>query len=337
MAAAVLGGSPLPAFVLDVPSDRIVAASLRAAQMLSPGAGEVVGHQFAEFTADHPALGSDLVAGARLNGFESFRLLRRTHGPDLKIRLWVRNFENVSTSRYVLVLIVADRAAPADASERGWQDAPAVVGIANSGMRIERVSAEAELLFGRRLTELIGMPLLRLISDDDTQPCLTAMAEASASGKGVTLHVDTRVPTGTASHRNLSCELLILPLQPAPACAFVFLPTTARSSGVALSDDLSAILDRLGRGAEIAQLARGVLAGISELDMPGLSRLTTRELEIVTGLLQGDRPPGIARRLFVSQSTVRNHLASVFAKIGVSSQQDLIDKFRAARSVSDQR
>jgi DNA-binding CsgD family transcriptional regulator len=39
--------------------------------------------------------------------------------------------------------------------------------------------------------------------------------------------------------------------------------------------------------------------------------------------------PPIAKSLFLSQSTIRNHLASVFAKIGVSSQQELVDLFRA--------
>jgi DNA-binding NarL/FixJ family response regulator len=68
-----------------------------------------------------------------------------------------------------------------------------------------------------------------------------------------------------------------------------------------------------------------------------LSRLTTRELEIVTGLLQGDRVPVISARLFLSQSTVRNHLASVFGKLGVTSQQQLLDLFRSIRSITDGR
>ncbi len=158
--------------------------------------------------------------------------------------------------------------------------------------------------------------------------CLTALSEASASQTGITLHLAH--PDRASSGPALRCEVLILPLQPSPSCAFVFLPIPEGTEAGQVSDDLSAILLRLGRGAEIAQLARGRDRGLTDEAVPGLSRLTTRELEIVTRLLEGDRPPAIAAKLFVSQSTVRNHLASVFAKLGVTSQQGLLDLFRAA-------
>src|SRR6185503_9423283 len=58
--------------------------------------------------------------------------------------------------------------------------------------------------------------------------------------------------------------------------------------------------------------------------VPGLSRLSGRECEVVRMLLLGDRVPVIARNLYVSQSTVRNHLSSVFRKLRVRSQQELI-------------
>ncbi len=58
--------------------------------------------------------------------------------------------------------------------------------------------------------------------------------------------------------------------------------------------------------------------------VPGLDRLSRREFEVVKLLLRGDRVPVIARQLFVSQSTVRNHLSSVFRKLRVRSQQELI-------------
>ncbi|HST46533.1 helix-turn-helix transcriptional regulator [Jatrophihabitans sp.] len=62
----------------------------------------------------------------------------------------------------------------------------------------------------------------------------------------------------------------------------------------------------------------------SSRSLPGLDRLSRREIEVVRMLLHGDRVPVIARQLFISQSTVRNHLSSVFRKLRVNSQQELI-------------
>jgi DNA-binding CsgD family transcriptional regulator len=156
--------------------------------------------------------------------------------------------------------------------------------------------------------------------------CLSALAEASASQNGVTLHLD--ILSGVEGPP-LACEVLILPLEPSPSCSFVFLPIAQGTQGEHESGDLSAILLRLGRGAKVAQAARGVFRSGVTRAVPGLSQLTTRELEIMNRLLEGDRVPSIAKSLFLSQSTIRNHLASVFAKIGVSSQQELVDLFRA--------
>lgn len=66
----------------------------------------------------------------------------------------------------------------------------------------------------------------------------------------------------------------------------------------------------------------------------GAERLSSREQEIVTSLLSGDRVPAIARALFLSQSTVRNQLTSVYRKLSVSSQQELIDLYRESAQIS---
>ena len=87
---------------------------------------------------------------------------------------------------------------------------------------------------------------------------------------------------------------------------------------------------RLLEGAlhRIAQeLARVDLPGqTSENTAPPLVGLRPREQEVVRLLLQHLRVPAIARRLGISQQTVRNHLKSVFRRTGVRSQQELLDR-----------
>jgi PAS domain S-box-containing protein len=78
------------------------------------------------------------------------------------------------------------------------------------------------------------------------------------------------------------------------------------------------------RAAQLALSADFAPAQQAGRSLPGLERLSRREIEVVRMLLLGDRVPVIARQLFISQSTVRNHLSSVFRKLRVSSQQELI-------------
>jgi DNA-binding CsgD family transcriptional regulator len=332
-----LDESPYAAVVLEIPGERIVASSSSATALLDPDGGEVVGHYLEEFTSDRPSTGPDLFAGGRLNGFEAFRVLHRPGSAGLRVRMWVRSFAEQPSSRFVLVVIVADAARLRGPREPEQPESPAVVGTADAALVIERISSDAALLFGWSVPQLLGRSLMSLVADHDVPNCLTALAEASATQHGVTLYIDVNAvpgdsPSGSAPTVDTrGCEVLILPLHPSPSCAFVFLPTPVAMSRAHVADDLSAILLRLGRGAEVAQLVRGATAGITDRTMPGLSNLTTRELEILTRLLDGDRAPAIAAELFLSQGTVRNHLASIFSKVGVSSQQQLLTLFRAAR------
>jgi len=57
-----------------------------------------------------------------------------------------------------------------------------------------------------------------------------------------------------------------------------------------------------------------------------LLALSARERAVVERLLAHERVPRIAERLGISTFTVRNHLKSIFRKLGVSSQQELLDR-----------
>lgn len=55
-------------------------------------------------------------------------------------------------------------------------------------------------------------------------------------------------------------------------------------------------------------------------------RLSRREREVVSELVAGLKVGDIATRMSISENTIRNHLRSVFAKLRVSSQAQLIQK-----------
>jgi DNA-binding NarL/FixJ family response regulator len=92
-------------------------------------------------------------------------------------------------------------------------------------------------------------------------------------------------------------------------------------------------LRRIAREVE----ASGVRSGFHGVPNPeaiaGLVQLSDRQWEVLARIARGERVQGIAKALFVSQSTVRNHLSDIFRKLGVHSQAELLELLRAdARS-----
>jgi len=76
--------------------------------------------------------------------------------------------------------------------------------------------------------------------------------------------------------------------------------------------------------------------GVTPVDHPLLRDLSEREAEILQLLMDNTRVPAIAEQLFISPSTVRNHLKAIYRKVGVSSQSELIELVRSlGRSEED--
>jgi DNA-binding NarL/FixJ family response regulator len=58
--------------------------------------------------------------------------------------------------------------------------------------------------------------------------------------------------------------------------------------------------------------------------LPEGNELSARQSEIVARLIAGERVPQIARSMFLSATTVRNHLSVIYRKFGVHSQSELL-------------
>ena len=78
--------------------------------------------------------------------------------------------------------------------------------------------------------------------------------------------------------------------------------------------------------------AAGVMDSLSGLPPAAtgqeLTDLTTRQWDILARMAQGQRVSTIANELYISQTTVRNHLAVIFKKFGVHNQAELVEKLR---------
>lgn len=62
-----------------------------------------------------------------------------------------------------------------------------------------------------------------------------------------------------------------------------------------------------------------------------LAKLTPREREVLRGLARGHSPQKIGESMQLSTNTVRNHLKSIFVKLGVNSQVALLSKLTLRR------
>lgn len=97
-----------------------------------------------------------------------------------------------------------------------------------------------------------------------------------------------------------------------------------------LEDAMRRISDELGR---IGVSNNGTMVETAPTH-PDLDLLSRRERDVVTHLLQGHRVVSIAELLEVSEHTVRNHLKSIFRKLGVHSQAELVDRLHSTSVAS---
>jgi DNA-binding CsgD family transcriptional regulator len=90
--------------------------------------------------------------------------------------------------------------------------------------------------------------------------------------------------------------------------------------------ELEAALRRIALEVERLGLSVMLPARPQENAYEELRSLTPREWEVLHPFMEGRRVPRIARMLSISPHTVRNHLQSIYAKLGVGSQEELIEK-----------
>jgi DNA-binding CsgD family transcriptional regulator len=92
--------------------------------------------------------------------------------------------------------------------------------------------------------------------------------------------------------------------------------------------ELEARLRRIAAELRAAGIMDDVVSAKPARDLPHFAELTRRQREILIRLLNAERVSLIAAELYLSPSTVRNHLATIFGKFGVHSQAELLGVLR---------
>ncbi|QYM75330.1 response regulator transcription factor [Leucobacter luti] len=176
---------------------------------------------------------------------------------------------------------------------------------------------------------------LRAVLDADER--INVVGEAATGEEGITLTEHLRPDVVLCDLRlgdgidGIQVTALLRSLDPAPA---VLILTTfdrtaeilgaieAGAAGYLLKDMApEAIIDavqRTARGETVLapELATRVVQGMRN----PLPRLTARELEVLRLLATGATNREISRTLFVTEATVKSHLAHIFTKLGVDTR-----------------
>jgi DNA-binding CsgD family transcriptional regulator len=324
---------PLPVGVLDLNRGTAVAMSPQMARVLDVPEGRVDLVDMDALVGDRGLIESlfKLIKCGGIDAYGARRSFWPDRDPPLDVDVWVAVSTSVARDIALWVVIPIKEELDDLLPEPVWTEWPSrvsglMVGSFGSDWIFEKVSVDAESIVGHQVAELVDKPVADFVHPDDLPVLFAAAAQAVADRTGVGIHLRFRHGSG----QWIRSQMVVTRLNGSPV-RFGFaltLPTDRTESGLDRVASLERHLWRIAREIEMSGVASG-FSRIPDIDeLPGLSELTGRQWEVLTRLLHGDRVPTIAKELFVSQSTVRNHLAEVYRKLGVHSQEDLLALLR---------
>jgi DNA-binding NarL/FixJ family response regulator/PAS domain-containing protein len=238
------------------------------------------------------------------------------------------------------------------------------LGAADGDWVISSMSSDSVALLGVAPEELVGQNLLSLVAPEDAPGLVAAEQmvneDMSAAAKSV------RMRDKDGAWRTLCCVLtelsvsnnryfMLIPVDEAAAAAAGAAGAAAAAAvGAASGPGAStAVTPSAGQASEsssgglasrVAELERHLWRIAAEVEASGVLRqvregpdlsslrelgsLSAKQWEVLSRLLQGKRVRSIAREMFVSESTVRNHLSAIFERFGVHSQAELLALLR---------
>ncbi len=329
--------SPLAIGLVELSTTCFVEMSCRAAELLRTTPERAAGLDYLSVTErpQEAAQTFRLVRERMLDGIKGRRrfhrpdgstvelqvagwAIRSSSGPDLG--LWIAS--EVSEGEHALVGGEVVASALSTHAGPDFDDAQITL---NDRWRIAHISANAGVVLGRPSRELLASSLIELTHGDDLAALLLAFARATTD-KSADVRIRLRQDRGWRM-----MQAVITLLEGDGTLPFSLIATRAAEPYASDAGSTSQLAEHLRRIA--AQIeAAGVLAPFVEtsgaLGIPAAAELSRRQWEIASRLVGGERVPSIAADMYLSQSTVRNHLSAIFQKFGVHSQRELLALWR---------
>jgi PAS domain S-box-containing protein len=316
-----LDALPTAAILTELHTHVIIAANRQAGQLFGSKAEELVGTDV--LTRIHPInreAARTAYAAMAANVIDGYQVQRRIVTParsEVTVNVSGRRIDDPVNPLGLWVLIPV--AEPSTALEMLMMETSGVVlAVTNHDWQIDYMSSDAELL-GAQGSELRGFPLLGLVHPTAAQEFLAAAARSALDRVAVTLL--TRMRAGKDRWEDRYCLLVPICEHQPPRLGVVISAGPSEAS----SGPSGMPLDEHARHCALE------IQAMKDLDtLPALTRLpqgrelSARQTEIVTRLVAGQRPADVARSMFLSASTVRNHLSAIYRKFDVHSEAELL-------------
>lgn len=330
---ALVGSSNVPLAAVDVPSGRFLAVNLALADVLGSTVDALTGSSSLDWLSpdDRNAaqLGFQALADGDLTGYQTIRRLASPKDPDQVFSIWVSAVD-VDGAR--VGLASATPSTPHDEQFRALppvsqfpEPGGVVLGTVDTSWRLDRISQDVTPLLGPTPEQCTGQSILGVVHPSDMPAFLAAVEHARRGERAVRLVL--RVSVTSDNWTEVTVVLATISPGDPPALAFALIRYDAAvdspgdgSREAQLEAHMLRIADELHAAGLIPRLQRLP----SLIEEPKLGKLTSREWAVLTRLIDGQRVSAIAADLYVSQSTIRNHLSAIYAKLGVHSQVDLI-------------
>ncbi len=229
--------------------------------------------------------------------------------------------------RYALTQIRAVDAATESplVTSLGYEPTSFAIGIMDERGVVTSVSNDLDQVIGVRADDLIGHHLLA----PEQRGLWTHFHAAHPSRNGCAMSLPYQAPA--RSRLAVSTQCLLVCLAGSRSICFI-LSRNPASVTRASTDRIGELEQHLRRIAHEVQ-ASGVIGAMATLPdperFPQLRTLNSRQWDILTRLLRGDRVRTIAEDMYLSQSAVRNHLSEVFRRFDVHSQSELLSLLRS--------
>jgi PAS domain S-box-containing protein len=314
--------SQLPCMLVGT-DGRVAELSAAAAKLLGARREDLRGERARSIARAWRSEPMRLVKTGAINGYSASETVRRTDGRLVPVSLWVRYVESAN-ARWIVLAFTPQDELRGPSLVHAVDDGPIVIGFGDGDGNIAMVSEDAREITGFEPEHLRRYPSSGFIHADDLPEYLLTVSTVVATGRS--RHLRLRVRHADGGWVPVEAVAASLPNGGEYRVGFVLRAETPSPEADRI-ERLTDLEDRLRRIAvELAAV------GVSEHVDPDVARrlgeLSPRQQEVVRLLQDGARVPTIAQELFLSQSTVRNHLSAIFRKFEVASQEELLRALR---------